>query len=714
MDKLPEMMPDEELEQIKQLISKGAPTVSSATETNAGCAGDVDLPIDAPLPTYEDILADETLENVGERTRRMRKKSKETVAGAEMETAEFSFSPEFQELFAPSSDYQPGKDDHFDGDAPPPPGKSFREWVQSLRKEEGTQSLTPEEAQPRVHAYAVNLRLRALLAFALTLPLIVISCCQTWGFLPPFLSYSGDGKPYLVLFFMALLQLLVMLCGIDLLGRGLSDLIRLKPGAETLAALACFSTLLHIGSVTLRSVDSEGSIFYQAVGFLPYCALAATVLSFALWGAAKRSSAYARTYMMASSSVMSNAQEQENCSLARSPDCVIGEENIWDGMPGFSRRTAEPENFTAMTEAPDITTKVMRFFAPFLIIVSLVLSVLASSGHEEGQFFFWIFSAFCCVSVPLTTFTSYPMVYSRITARMSHMGAALAGWSGALEARRREVIVIEDDDLFPTGTLTLNGLKILGDHSFETIISLSSSILYASGSGLFKAMETVSRENAGRLRAVTGLEMFEGGVSGMVGSDRVVMGTLNFMHSMGIEVPPELSSKSSVFTAVNHDLAGVLAVSYTPSSHVKGALLLLEQQGMNTVPAVRDINIAPGLLRDKFGINPDLLEWPTVEDRVELSDPARPYHGKVIAVLAREGLCPYAEAAVGGQRLHRYTIINLCLHFAALLMGLLVAFYFTSQTQPVAAAAISPANLLLFMLVWWAAQWVISWFSNRY
>jgi hypothetical protein len=135
---------------------------------------------------------------------------------------------------------------------------------------------------------------------------------------------------------------------------------------------------------------------------------------------------------------------------------------------------------------------------------------------------------------------------------------------------------------------------------------------------------------------------------------------------------------------------------------------------MNTIPAVRDINIAPVLLRDKFGIDTDSLEWPTVEDRVGLSDPARPYHGKVTAVLSREGLCPYAEAVIGGQRLHRFTIINLCLHFAALLMGLLVTYYFTSQTQPVAAAAVSPANLLLFMLVWWAAQGVISWFSNRY
>jgi hypothetical protein len=746
MNKLPEMMPDEELEEIKKLISGGADTMSGATGPDAGFAPGVESPPDESFNiTYEDILADETLESVEERTRRMvecsekfkvprpEKKPKKEPKGpavkpdkakkntaktpavkheepkaaaaeykpqdAEVETAEFSFSPEFHALFSPSTDHHPGEEDHFQGE-PPPPKRSFTEWVQILRKEDETQRLTPEEAQPRAYSYSLNLRLRTLLAFTLTLPLIIISVGQTWGILPAFLSYSGGGRPYIALFFMALLQMLVMLCGIDVLARGLSDLLRLRPGGETLAALACFSTLLHIGSIALRS-ESEGSFLYDTVGFLPYSALAALSLTFALWSASKRYAAYAKTYKMASS------ETEER-------DCVISEENIWEGAPGFSRRTAVPEDFTARTEAPDLVSRVMRFFTPFLIVLSLVLTVLASSGHEDGQFFFWIFSAFCCVSVPLTTFTSYPMVYSRVTDRICHMGAALAGWSGAVEASQRAVVVIEDGDIFPPGALTLNGLKIFGDHSFETIISLSASILHASGSGLFKALETVSRENAGYIRAVTGLEMFEGGVSGVVGNDRVAMGTLNFMHSMGVLIPPELSSKSSVFTSVNHDLAGILAVSYTPVSGVKGALLLLEQQEMNSLPAVRDINIAPTLLKEKFGINPDSLEWPTVEERVRLSDPARPFHGKVTAVLAQDGLCPYAEAVIGGQRLHKFTKINLFIHFAALLMGLLVAFYFTSQTDPVSAAAISPANLLLFMGVWWAAQWVISWFSNRY
>jgi hypothetical protein len=619
----------------------------------------------------------------------------------EFESIEFSLGPEFDEHFAPSREYraEDGSEGAFQDEKEK--RNTLKELLQKLRKREEAPPPPLAQAQPLAQAYSVNLRLRAVLAFALTCPLIAVSCCQTWGFLPGFLTYTAEGKPYMTLFFMVLLQTLVMLCGIDILGKGLSDLLRLKPGAETLAALSCFSSLLHIGSIVLRSTASEGSLFYQSVGFLPYSAVSAVSVVFALWGAGHRYAGYARTYKTA-------AAPEQPC------DCIVSEEKLWGGMSGFSRHAAVPDDFVAQTEAPDVVSRVTRFFTPLLIVASVVLAMLAASYHKDGQYFFWAFSAFCCACVPMTTFCSYPFVFSRISARLSHMGAAIAGWMGAVETSRGIVVVLEDGDLFPSGTLALNGLKILGDHSFESVISYSASLLRASGSGLFKALEGAVREQPGYLRAVTAPEAFEGGISGSIGGNRIMIGTLNFMHSMGIQVPPELSSKSAVFTSVNHDLAGVLAISYTPSTQVKGALMLLEQQKMTNVLAVRDINITPTLLRDKYGINPDLPEFPIIEERLQLSDPRRPYHGKIAAVLARDGLCPYAEAVIGGQRLHRFTMINLCIHLCSIIAGMLVVFFFTSQARASAASSVSPGNLLLFMFVWWAVQWLISCFSHRY
>jgi hypothetical protein len=657
-DGLPERLPDEELEEIKKMI----------TPTD-------EAPEEAP-PVFE-----------------------ETPEAPEV--FEFSFGADFEEHFAPSEEYISDDEDGFEE----PPVKESRsiikEMLQRLRHDEEPPALTPAAAHERARAYALNLRLRALLAAVFTIPLIMMSAGLNSDMLPGFLSYSGDGKPYIALLVMVLLQLAVMLCGIDVIGRGLSDLIRLKPGAETLLAFACFSSFLYAGSIALADTTSETSFLYSAVGFPPYCAVIAASVVFAMWGYSHRYYSYARTYKVL-------ASLNDEC------DCVVSEENLWGNSPGFSRRSAIPVNFIAQTEMPDIVSRVMRFFSPFLMVAAIVLAALSASYHDEGQYFFWTLSALCAVCVPFTTFCSYPFIWSRISKRLEDMGSAINGWSAAAESSRGEIIVVEDRDLFPPGTMTLNGLKILGDHSFSDIISYSASLLHSSGSGLYKALEPVVRDHAGQLKSVSALEIFEGGLSGSIKGERIMVGTLNFMHSMGIQVPPELSSKTAVFTSVNHDLAGVLAVSYTPSSNVKGALLLLENQKMTNVLAVRDINISLNLLRDKFSIDPDLLEYPIVEERIQLSNPKRPYHGKVTGVISRDGLCPYAEAVIGGQRLHRFTIINMCVHLLALVFGMMLVFYFASQTQPVAAAMISPGNILSFLFIWWAAQWLISCFSHRY
>ncbi|MDR1668542.1 MAG: hypothetical protein LBR76_01105 [Oscillospiraceae bacterium] len=726
-------MPDEELERILSSV----PPLSDTTElpgwedilseyhhsgepASEPAPEEPEVPRQPPVPAEPNpiVFVDEDLEfeDIEKRTQKMRDYANqvqtmrpENAPADTPELSEFSFSPEFGEHFSPSSAFQMPEDAEHTFQEPKKEG--FRQFIQRLKQPEAA----PAPALPQAHAmaqrYAVNLRLRALLALIPLIPLILISCCQTWGFLPGFLSYSADGQPYLTLFFMVLLQLAVMLCGIDILGRGVSDLIHLRPGAETLVVLSCFASLMQVGSIVMRS-QTEGLLFNTA-GFLPYCAVSAVSVFFALWGASHRQSACARSYKLAA-------------SLGEDCDCVVSEERLWGGLPGFARHTSKLDGFVAQTETPDVTERVMRFLTPLLIVAFIALGLLSASKHanvatelatdgiQRQQYFFFTFAALCCAGVPMTTFGAFSYVFSRIAARLSHMGASVTGWAGAVEMSRGGFLVVSDSDLFPPGTLALNGLKILGDHSFETVISLSASLLYASGSGLFNALASIIKNQDGYLRPVTGLEAFEGGMSGIVGGERVMVGTLNFMHSMGIQVPPELSSKSAVFTSVNHELAGVLAVSYTPASQVKGALMLLEQQKMTNILAVRDVNITPTLLRDKFGINSDLPEFPVVEERISLSDPERPFHGKVSAVLTRDGLCPYAESVIGGQRLHKFTIMNLCVHLTSLVLGVFLVFYFASQTQPVAAATISPANLLIYMFIWWVMQWLLSSFSHRY
>ena len=626
----------------------------------------------------------------------------ETPPEMELTEVVLGSAERFDEHFRPSDFFAgaPDDDEPEEREIRPKTPSLLSRAVTRLKKPAMPENLTPEQFLARTAPYVRSLRVRTVAAFVLFALLALLTAVQTSVNLPAVFSYTQ--RPYMVLFLMSLLMILCMLCGVDVLARGLSDLCHLRPGAETLVLFSCLCTLLHVATVV--AARGEGAI---SVGFIPYCAVSAGSVFFAMWGHTHRFASLMRTCKTA-------------VAAGNEPDSVICEDNLWDAQTGFIRRARPAPDFMTSAQQPDIVSRVMRFIAPLLIICCFLFAGLSAGKHPAGAehphvtYFFWALSAISCATVPMTTFCAFPFVFSRISRRLSHMGAALAGWFGAVEMNRGSLAVLSDLDLFPAGTMALNGLKALGTHSFDRITAYSYSLLAASGSGLCRALEPLVKDQKNTLRHVSNFETQEGGVSGEIEGCIVLLGTLNFMHRMGIQMPREQSIKNAVYLSINHDLAGIFAVSYIPSGQTEGALVLMERQKIGTVLAVRDFNITPTLLKNKYGVDPDEIEFPVVEDRIELSGGEKTLRSRPAALLTREGLCPYAEAMAGGQRLYRFTLINLMLHLLSLIGGVLLMFFFTHSVADGAAAAISPFNVLLFMLIWWVVTWMSSALSHRY
>ncbi|MEG2098146.1 MAG: hypothetical protein RRY65_08270, partial [Pseudoflavonifractor sp.] len=79
--------------------------------------------------------------------------------------------------------------------------------------------------------------------------------------------------------------------------------------------------------------------------------------------------------------------------------------------------------------------------------------------------------------------------------------------------------------------------------------------------------------------------------------------------------------------------------------------------------------------------------------------------------LCREGVGPFAEAVVGGKRLRLAVRLSTFLSLLGAAVGVLLAFYLTFVG---AYASLSPANLLVFMLMWLVPTGLVSGWVNRY
>lgn len=551
----------------------------------------------------------------------------------------------------------------------------------------------PNQAYKRVAPYIGSLRLRTILAFLLALPMLYTALGPMLPVpLPDFLRYSRD--PYHYLLITTVILILIMLCAVDVVARGLSDLFHMRPGAETLVTLSGIATLVHAVKLMIDLPEFQ---------YMPFTTVAGISFFFTLWAGFYQYNGYRHTYKTAMEAEEGHAR------------LITLEEDLWDGLSGYTKREGSLEGFVSRTETPDVSRRFFSLFAPILMVAALVFATSASIGSGRPELFFWAWSAVSLATAPPCALFVFALPFSRVARRLSVKGGAIAGWTAARELKGGDFLAARDEDFFPPEMISLNGLKIFNNHSYGQVTLYASALLEASGNSLRYALREITRDKEDQRPEATHVEHHEaGGLSGELGRDRVLLGSSDFMLRSGIRLPRELIIKKAVYITINLELAGIFAVNYIPSSSTAGAVMKLNRNGVTPMMAVRDFNITPLLLKDKYKLDPEMLEYPTIEDRLALSDETRDTLERPSAFVTRDGISPMTECVIGARRLRKVALTNLWITIICTLVSVLGMFYFTLSGTAESALAIVPGNVTLYFLLWWLPVWLCSSAAHRY
>ena len=218
----------------------------------------------------------------------------------------------------------------------------------------------------------------------------------------------------------------------------------------------------------------------------------------------------------------------------------------------------------------------------------------------------------------------------------------------------------------------------------------------AAGSGLERLFDELLRSELGSYEEVSGFAFYEeGGWSGIIRGESILMGTASFMRKMDVRLPGDINLKTGLFLSVDRHLIAVFAVKYNASENVDFALRMMARSRVCPILAARDPNIVPELLRRKFhkGVK---VEFPSLTVRVALSE-AEKDRGLPRALIFREGLLPYAETVVGSRRMCRAVRRSAVFSLLGSAAGTLLAFYLVFLQQ---YALLTPLALELFLLLW--------------
>jgi hypothetical protein len=363
---------------------------------------------------------------------------------------------------------------------------------------------------------------------------------------------------------------------------------------------------------------------------------------------------------------------------------------------GACKQSGRLEGFYHLTSREDPARRWQMLLVPLLLALATVLAAVVCLGDHRMEDFLWVWSALLTASVPLSLPLTGTLPLAWLNQRLNRSGSAVAGYHGAYLVSRAKRIVVTDDDIFPPGTVGLNGLKVYGEE-IGKVVSYAATLARDSGSQLSPLFEQLLTGEGGFHVDLQDLHFYEeGGVGGTVDGESVIMGSAYFMKKSHVDLPRDLKLKTGVFLAVDGRLIAVFAIKYQPSRNVEWALRAIRRNRIQPVLAVRGGNITPGLLRSKFNLDVKPV-YPDVSTRLALSDLCAEPVERPGAIIYREGLMPFAETVIGGQRLVSVVRWATVLTYVGALAGLLLSYYLTHVGG---FDSLSPLRMLAFLGLW--------------
>ena len=498
----------------------------------------------------------------------------------------------------------------------------------------------------------------------------VVLICGGAGFL-----YSAGMLPENRLRLMVFGQVLAMLIG-ALMGcqqmiEGVSDLFR---GRFTL------NTLLLI---TFGASCADAWLCLQELR-VPICAAFTLAVLMSLWATYHR-----RTTEMGQMDTMRKASRL---------DGVVKCEEYLDGKTAYLRGEGQVADFMEHYDEIPRPERIQNGYALVALLASIAIAVFAYLRHGTSMAV-QIFSTTLLVAVPASFFITITRPMAVVERRLHRLGAVLCGWTGIKSIGKKALFPLKDEDLFPKGSSKLNGVKFYGKRAPEVVISYAAAMMEANGGSLAPMFEELLASRSGlRHEAHNLLYYGNGGIGGEVCDEPVLMGSLHFLKEMGVEIPEGTAVKQAVYVAIDGELSGLFAISYTRTKYTAtGLATLCGNRKLKPVILAEDFMVTAPFLKEKFGVRTKRMVFPSQEVRQELLNKKQTEGTTAMAMTTVEGLAPVACAITGARAVRTAWKLGLVIHLLGGILGLLVmaSLAYLGNTE-----LLTPLNILAYQLIW--------------
>ena len=508
------------------------------------------------------------------------------------------------------------------------------------------------------------------LQMALLLNVIVVLICGAVTTMFA-LNMVPENRLRLVIFSQVLAMMVSALLGSHLMIDAIADLLKGRFTVNTLLTIT-FAACMVDGVFCLMDLR------------VPCCAAFSLEMTMALWARLQK-----RNTEMAQLDTMRKAVRLNG---------IIKVDDFYEGKDGLLRKDGQVSDFMDNYTKPSTPEVIQSIYAAIALLACIGIAAFAGMLHGVSMAV-QIFSTSLLVAVPASFFIAISRPMAILETRLHMVGTVLCGWAGVRDLVGKAVFPLKDQDLFPQGSMKLNGVKFYGDRNPDEIVSYTASVISVCGGGLVPVFQNLLKSRNGKLKKVETFRNYgEGGIGGEIQGEPVLLGTLNFLQDMGVEIPEGTMVSQAVYAAIDGQLCAVYAISYAKMrSAAAGLVTLCGYRKMTLVKLPGDFMLTENFLRNKFNIKTNRVVFPSREEGTLLSrfqpDPSEP----VLALTTRDELVSAAYAVSGARALRQSTRLGVAIHLLGGILGLIImlALGYLGSTQ-----LLTPTNVLLYQLIW--------------
>ena len=503
------------------------------------------------------------------------------------------------------------------------------------------------------------------MAMLLTFLVVVLSAVSTvmyaQGTIP-------ESRLRLMIFAQFMAVLVSALLGSFQLFQGVADLFK---GRFTL------NTLLV---ATFLACCADGIFCLQQVR-IPCCAAFSLEVLLSLWGTYNR-----RHGELGQMDVLRKANRLNGV-------CVKEEEKAI-----LLRMNGQVEHFMENYETPSAPEKRQSVYGLIALLFSLAIGVFTAVTKDLYQGI-QITAVSLLAAVPATAFIATTRPFAILQRRLHRLGTVLCGWQGVEQLAGKRIFPVHNDDLFPVGSVRMNGVKFFGSRPTDQVVAYAAAIVTADGDGLAPIFNQVLDSHNGSHYDAKELRRYDGGgLGGVVEGEPVLVGSLSFLKDMGVDVPEGIQVSQAACVAIDGELCGVFAISYEKTrSATAGLSTLSSYRGLNPVVIAGEFMLSEKFIRGKFGIKSKRLKFPSEEDREQLRRKMPEPEAQAALLATLDGLAPVAYGVTGARALRTACNVGVALHIIGGILGMGVVLMLVLLN---AMHLLTPANMFLYQLVW--------------